>query len=241
MIETRSAVDRPAARLAGWFYLGTIVFGLAADIGARDALVDPFDAAATARAIIAHEGLYRAGIGADLAMLACYIVVTGLFLRLFWPVARRLSLIAAFFSLTGVAVLAADGLAALAPLEIVTAPPAAAISAPSRAALALWSLRLHGDGYDLALVFFGAYCALLGALIARCRFLPLWLGGLVGVAGLAYLLGALADLVAPGLASSTRLAMLIGLAGEAALAGWLILVGPSRGAAAPGPAQASAA
>ena len=239
--STTNTPDRPAARLAGWLYLGTIVFGLAADVGARGALVDPHDAASTARAIAAHEGLYRAGLGADLAMLACYVAATGLFLRLFWPVGRNLALVATLFSVTGISVLAANGVTALAPLELLSGPLANGLPAAERSNLALAALALHGDGYDVALVFFGAYCAMLGVLIARCRFLPRWLGGLMVVAGAAYLLGALADLLVPSIAAPTSVAMLVGLAGEAALAAWLILVGPRSGAFESRAAQASAA
>ena len=60
------AVPSPSvARLAGALYLGTIMFGLFAEVGARGPLIVGSDAAATARAILAEEPLFRAGIAAD--------------------------------------------------------------------------------------------------------------------------------------------------------------------------------
>lgn len=96
------------ARLAGALYLGTIVFGLFAEVGSRGALIVGSDATATARAILANEALFRAGLAADLVMLACYVGVTTLFFDMFRPVHAGVSRMAAAFSLIGIAVLAAD-------------------------------------------------------------------------------------------------------------------------------------
>jgi uncharacterized protein DUF4386 len=96
------------ARIAGAFYLITIIMGVFAEAFVRGALVVGDDAAATATNILAHEPLYRFGLAADLIMIACYIAVTLLFYGLFKPVSRSLSLLAAFFSLVGLAILAAN-------------------------------------------------------------------------------------------------------------------------------------
>ena len=98
------------ARIAGAFYLVTILMGVFAEVVVRGALVVRDDAAATATNILAHEPLYRLGLAADLAMIACYIAVTLLFYDLFRPVGRSLSLLAAFFSLVGLAFLAVNSL-----------------------------------------------------------------------------------------------------------------------------------
>ena len=67
---------RLRARLAGAFYLITIVTGVFAEVFVRGALVVRDDAAATAANILAHEPRYRFGLAADLIMLASYIAVT---------------------------------------------------------------------------------------------------------------------------------------------------------------------
>ncbi len=76
-------------RLAGALYLGTIVAGLFAEIGARGSLIVGNDAAAKATAILGNQALFRSGLVADLVMLACYIGVTTLFFEMFAPVSRR--------------------------------------------------------------------------------------------------------------------------------------------------------
>lgn len=61
----------------------------------------PGDAAVTAANIKAHEELYLAGFAAAVIGVACSLVVTALFYRLYEPVNRTLSLCAALFGLTG--------------------------------------------------------------------------------------------------------------------------------------------
>jgi hypothetical protein len=81
-------------------------------------LVVDGDAAATANNILAHQPLFRLGLATGLIATACYIAVTALFYGLFKPVNRSLSLLAAFFSLVGCAILAFGSLFQLAPLVV---------------------------------------------------------------------------------------------------------------------------
>src|SRR5215467_2276640 len=97
MERTREASPRRKARIAGFFYLLTIVTG--------------------ALAAFATGKLFLYGDSINLAASACYVVVTLLFYGLFKPVDASLSLIAAVFSLVGCA-LGALGLFHLVPSPI---------------------------------------------------------------------------------------------------------------------------
>jgi hypothetical protein len=92
------ASPRSTARLAGVFYLLTIIAGAvsAALVGGR---------------------LAGYAVGANLISTGCYVLVTLFLYRLFQPVSRRLSLLAAGFSLLGCAL---GGLAAfhLRPIQL---------------------------------------------------------------------------------------------------------------------------
>lgn len=219
------------ARVAGLLYLGTIVFGVFAAMVSRGSLIVLGDAAATAGAVLRHQALFRAGLVADIAMLACYIGVTALFYLMFRPVSRFVSLAAAGFSMIGIAVLAADGLFLLATLLLLEAPSyLAVLNAPQREAVALLCLKLHADGYDISLVFFGIYCLLLGWLVWRSVFLPRAIGALMALAGICYLVDSLADLAAPAFAATLPPHIMTPtLIGEAALALWLIIFGARPG------------
>ena len=225
---TENMPSRSIARIAGALYLGTIVAGLFAELGSRGPLVVGSDAGATATAILANQALFRAGLIGDLIMLVCYIGVTALFHSMFKPVSRRLSLAAAAFSMIGIAVLAVDGFFLLAALRFLDAPSylMVGMATPQREAMALLSLKLHGDGYDLSLVFFGVYCLMLGWLVWRSRFLPRLIGALMALAGLCYLINSVADLAAPALAGALSPHLMDPtLIGEAALALWLLAFG----------------
>lgn len=221
------------ARLAGALYLGTIVFGLFAEVGARGSLVIDSDGAATARAILANVSLFRASIIADLAMLACYVGVTTLFLDMFRPVDAGVSRMAAAFSLIGIAALAADTLLLLAPLRLLsTSPYLAALGAQQRDAAVLVALKVHGDGYDVSLLFFGIYCLMLGWLAWRSGFLPKAIGALMVLAGTCYIFNSVADLAAPAFARMISPHLMDPtLIGEAALAFWLLVFGARRSGA----------
>jgi hypothetical protein len=83
------------------------------------------------------------------------------------------------------------------------------------------ALRLQPHGVNIAIVFAGLYCLLIGYLIFRSAFLPRILGALVAIAGLGwltYLSTPLANHLSPyNLAA--------GLLGEASVFLWLLVMG----------------
>jgi hypothetical protein len=204
-----------ADRAAGVFYMITIVAGVFAEVFARGRVFVRNDAAATAANLLAHESLYRFGLAADVVMLAAYIVVTLLLYVLFKPVDANLSLLAAFFSLIGIAVLASNCLMHVAPLVLSRFPEQALIA-----------LKLHSWGYSISGAFFGTYCAMLGVLTYRSRFLPSFLGILLVAGGTAYLIDSFGRFLALGLPDLT----IVGGVAEVALALWLIVKGARHAA-----------
>ena len=212
--------------MAGAFYFITIAAGVFAEVFVRGALVVRDDAAATAANILAHEPLYRLGLAADLIMLACYVAVTLLFYELFKPVRKGLSLLAAFFSLVGVAVLAVNSLNHVAPLVFLGGSHyLGAFETSQLQALALMSLRMHARGYHVAGVFFGAYCLLIGYLVFRSGFLPRILGALMAIGGLGYLVNSFAVFLSPALASRLPDVTVLGGIAELSLCLWLTVTG----------------
>lgn len=204
----------------------TIVMGVFAEVFVRGTLVVRDDAAATATNILAHEPLYRFGLAADLIMIACYITVTLFFYGLFKPVGRSLSLLAAFFSLVGIAVLAANSLNHLAPLVFLGgAHYLSAFETTQLQALALISLKMHARGYSIAGVFFGVYCLMIGYLIFRSGFLPRILGVLMAIGGLSYLTDSFVIFLLPTLAARLPDTTVLGGIAELSLCLWLIVMG----------------
>ena len=214
---------RLKARIAGVFYLITILTRMFVEISVRNRLVVSDDAAATATNILAHESLWRWGFAADIVAFASYVALTALLYELFKPVNRGLSLVAAFFSLVACVVQAISSLFHLAPLFLLGgAPYLRVFTVEQLQALALVFLRLRAAAYhNLGLVFFGLYLLLVGILILKSTFLPRILGVLLVLAGLSYVL-----FLSPPLVRSLQPYILVfpGV-GQISLCLWLLVMG----------------
>jgi hypothetical protein len=198
------------ARIAGVFYLMDFAFG--PGMYAMRKLVVLGDAPKTATNILAHATLYQLGFAGNLIAIATYVAVTALFYELFKPVNRTVSLLAAFFSLMGCAVLAVGCVFYLAPLL--------ALESGQAPSLALLLLKLYAQSFNTSIVFFSLYCLLIGYLIFRSSFMPRILGVGMMVAGL----GWLPFLWPPLMHSLSPYVMLAGI-GEGALVVWLLVKG----------------
>jgi hypothetical protein len=210
------------ARLAGGFYLLIFVIGMFSEFYCRGRLVIDNDAAATARNLAAHPAMYRLGGAAELLVLTCDTCVALLFYELFKPVSRSLSLFAAVFRLILVAVMAVNLVNYLAPLDLLaTGPLQPRLKLDQVEALAMVSLKSYGTGYEIALVFFGFHCLLIGYLILRSTFLPRFLGVLMAVAGF----GWLTFLWEPFANHLYPYVLLPGIVGEGLLTLWLLAIG----------------
>ena len=211
------------ARIAGVFYLVTILTRMFVEIFVRNRLVVSDNAAATANKILAHEPLWRLGFATDIIAFASYIALTALLYELFKPVNRSLSLGGAFFGLVASVVHAISSLFHLAPLVLLGGGPYLRVFTMEQLqALALVFLKLRAAAYhNIGLVFFGFYLLLVGILILRSTFLPRILGVLMVLAGLSYV-----PFLSPLLARSLQPYILFFPAvGQISLCLWLLVLG----------------
>lgn len=215
------------ARVGGWLYLFVIVAGIFAEFFVRSKLIVSGDAAATAHNIMASESLWRLGFAADISGVASYVAITLILYVLLRPVDRNLSLLAAFFSLAGCAIGGVVALGHLAPVFLLGgADYLRPFDTHQLQALALLSLKLHGYGEDVSIVFFGLYCPLLGYLIFRSGYFPKFLGVLLAIGGVCYLINSFADFVSPAFSAMIPAWILLppGIA-ELSLCLWLVVMG----------------
>ena len=214
------------ARVGGALYLIIIAAGLFAEM-LRDRLVVSGDAAATASNIMASEPLWRLAFAGEQVMLLCDVGVTLILYVLLKPVNRNLALLAAFFRLVSIVIEGINTLNHLAAvLFLGGAGYLTAFPPPQLQALALLSVKLHGHGYGISLVFFGVHCLFLGYLIFRSGYFPRVLGVLLATAGPCYLINSFALFLAPTFAARIFPAILIpaGLA-EYLFCMWLLVRG----------------
>jgi hypothetical protein len=215
------------ARIGGALYLIIIIVGLFGEAFVRDRLIVSGDADATAANILSHETLWRFHIAAELVLLICAVALLMILYLLLKPVSRDLALLALLTNVVSIALEAATTmylLVALFPLG-----DAAYLKAFSREqlyAMASLSLKSHGYGFGVSLIFFGCFCLVIGYLIFRSGYFPRIIGVLMQIAGLCYLTNSFALILAPKLANRLFPAILLpAFAGEASLCLWLLVKG----------------
>lgn len=215
------------ARFGGVLYLFIIVAGFFAEVTVRSSLKVSGDPAATANNIIAHESLYRIGGAGEFVMLACDVTLALILYVLLRPVSKNLALLAAFFRLVFAAIYGINGLTHFGAMILLkSADVLKDFNSHQLQELAYFSLRLHAYGYYISLVFFGFHILLLGYLIFKSGYFPKFLGVLLIIASLGYLLNSFAVFVAPAFQAKIALfALLPGALAEYSLCLWLIVMG----------------
>lgn len=214
-------------RLAGVFYLAIIVLGLFGESYVRSNLMVAGDAVATAQNIANSSSLWRVGIFSDLMMQVLDIPIIVLMYLLFKPVAAGLNLAATGFNLIQTAVLVVNKLTLFIPLLLLGG--ATYLSAFSSEQLAAWSylsVRMYNYGFAAGLIFFGIACVIRGYLIVQSELFPKFIGLLLALAGVCYLINSTAILlaldIAPLLFPWIYLPVLVG---ELTLSLWMIFKG----------------
>jgi hypothetical protein len=223
-VETSPQVQ---ARIGGVLYLIIIFLGLFGEAFSRGKLIVAGDATATAHNILASELLWRLGIAGNLVHLVCAVVLSLIFYILLRPVSKDLALLATFFGLVSITLEAASKLVLIAALFPLGKAEYLKTFKPEQLdALAYLSIRSHGYGFGISLIFFGCACLVLGYLIFRSGYLPRALGVGMQIAGVCYLVNSFALVLSPKLADLLFPTILIpAFLGEASLCVWLMVKG----------------
>lgn len=226
-MDARANIGEPRgwARLAGFLWLVTIVFGVFAEGFVRGRLITD-DAATTISNIAANESFYRLGEAALFVGTAAYLALTAIMYRLLAPVSRTLSLMAALFSTAGCVIWILVLIGDAAPLVLLTNGE----GSEAARTLAFGFVQLHPEALLLGMTCFGVHCLLMGWLIVRGPFLPAIIGLILALGGLGYLAAGLLHIAAPELyAPVGRMLFVPGQLGEALIGLWLALTGVNSG------------
>ena len=201
----REIVNSPKrlARIAGLLYLFVGIFG-----GFAEGFVDPRmyvagDAAATAGNVVANAGVVRLGVVAHL-LDGAFFIFTALTLFILLKhvqqsVARAMVILVALA--TGIICL--NAVFQFEALRVATdSSYAAAFGIAGANAVALLLLDIQHYGTLIAQVFFGLWLAPLGYLAYKSGLFPRWLGVVLIMAAVCYLVDLLAAFLAPDIAAT---------------------------------------
>jgi hypothetical protein len=220
---------KKTARLAGLLYLLSSIPGAFALIYVPGKLVVKGDAAATAERLRTSGALFRLGLGAELLSMAIFIYVALVLYRLFRPVSPEPALSMLVLILVSIPIAFVNVLTEIAALNLAGGAGGtdflSGLDPHQRDALAYLCLRLHGQGFLVAQIFWGLWLFPFATCVIRSGFIPRFLGILLIAAGFGYLGSSIANLVFPRSADAvervTRVLTLL----ETPIIFWLLIWG----------------
>lgn len=215
------------ARLAGIFYLLIAISGGFSIGYVPTVIVASGDATATAFNIANNLDLFRLGIVADVVVLMMEVALTVMLYKLFKPVSRTLSLIAAFCRLAMSVVMGLNLLNYLIPLLLLSGSSYLnAFESDQLHALALLFLETHQYGVYIWGLFFGFHLLVLGYLVFKSGFFPRVIGVLMMIGSFGYASESLAAIsfIDNATVSAVVISFLvIAVIGELSFTFWLLL------------------
>ncbi|MBV8658246.1 MAG: DUF4386 domain-containing protein [Burkholderiales bacterium] len=214
------------ARLAGVLYLLVVIIAPISLIYVPGQLFVAGDAAATAAHLRASEPLLRLGILCELSHQAIEVGLVLALYNLFKRVSRTHAALLALFGLVPIPIMFLNALNEIAAYKLVSSPVLAAVFSTAQLdALALFFIQLHGQGIQIAAVFWGLWLLPFGWLVIRSGFIPKFLGVLLILAGAGYVIGSTMTLVFPhGPGVLSDIAQMLEM-GEPPIVIWLLIWG----------------
>ena len=226
MINGRDKFSPQAyARIAGLLYLIVIAAGIYAEMVVREPMIVHNNAAATANNILAHEGMFRMGFAAELIAGLCNIPLALIFYELFKVVNRRVVLLVIFFSLVGTGIESMNLLYHFAPIIFLHGVSGLGADQVQMQIQAYLSLKLQSTGFAIALTYFGGFCISLGYLIFKSSFMPKFIGVLLAIEGVCYLVNSFTDFLVPQLSAVVFSFLALSAIAEVVLSLWLLMKG----------------
>ena len=190
-----------------------------------DGLVTEGDATQTAANIMGSQGLFRLGIASLVVVVALDVVVAWALFRVFSPVNRSLSMLAATFRLvySGVLMVAIGQL--LGVIRLLGDDLNLGIfGADQLNAQAMVGITAFKDIWYVGQFLFGLHLLVIGYLAYRADYVPRVLGALIAISGLGYATDSLGAVLSQGAWTDISAFTFIG---EFLLALWLVDPGPA--------------
>jgi hypothetical protein len=224
--ESMPAIKKQA-RIAGAWYFAVLLIAPIGLVYVPNLLYVRENATATADHIRASETLLRIGISSELIHEVLWVFVVLALYRLLKPVnenrAREMLILGALVSVPIVFLNVLNEVAAL--LLVSGANFLAVFTRPQLDALALLFFRLHGQGLNVASIFWGLWLFPFGTLVIRSGFIPRFLGALLFLAGAGYVVSAFTTLLLPQYARPVETVAGILEYGELPIILWLLIWG----------------
>jgi hypothetical protein len=214
-------------RIAGLLYLLVGIFGGFAVGIVYPAMYVAGDAAKTAANVVAHSGLVRSGIVADLFQATIWIFLALALYRLLKPVNKNVARAMVVLAAIGAGITCFNVIFEFEGWRVATgAVDATALGTAGSNAVVLLLLDAQHYGIFVAQIFFGLWLAPLGYLAYKSGRFPKALGVALIVATVAYLVDVLAVFTFADVAKGTHIvASVVATIAEVWMVGYLLVIG----------------
>ncbi len=214
---------KKTARLAGLSYLFIIIFGIFSHKIVRGNIVVSGDASSTAANILSQESLFRMSIVSDLLMVLSYLSLGLLLYFMFKPVHKKGATVLLVLNVIGVSMMALNMTNQFAALYVLNGSPYMDVFKINQLeALSLFFMNLHGIGYRMATISFGAWLFPMGYLGLKSNYFPKVISYLLMAGAVAYMVFFLGSLLGIAVPSDITIAADLG---EFSLCLWLLIKG----------------
>jgi hypothetical protein len=226
----REISQNKAAKIAGIGYLIIFILGIITNFFVFSRMLVPGDAPATANSILSHEILFRTGIISWLIVLIIDVIIAWALYILLKSVNKNISLLAAWFRIVYVTIFGITQLNLIFVLILISGADFLNVfNSDQLNALVLLFLNGHNYGFLIALVFFGVHLYFTSYLILKSAFIPKYIGVLLLLAALGYVIDSFANFLLPNYTDYKTIFMIIvavpGIVGELSFTFWLLLKG----------------
>jgi hypothetical protein len=217
---------RNPGRFAGLLYVAMSIVGVFAMGYVPGKVIVQGNAAATANNILAHETLFRLGIAGEIIGQAGFIFVALALYDLLKGVSRRYASLMVMLIVVSVPIAFVNELNSIAAVFLVRGADFLSVfEEPQRDALAMLFVKLHGQGFVAAEMFWGLWLFPLGLLVYRSRFLPRFLGVWLGLAGIAWVILSLTGILLREYQDRVDKYLQPAIIGEIVFMLWLLIMG----------------
>ena len=217
---------KTTARFAGLLYLLIAIFGGFAFFAGYEGLIVKGDVTATINNVLDNEFMFRVGILGDAFTFLGEIVLTILLYKLFKPVGKSLSQIAAFSRLAMATMIGMNVLNKLLVLQVLSGADYLSAFEPEQLnALAMLFLNAYGYVSLIWGLFFALHLVIIGYLIIISGYAPKILGALFVFASLGYTINSLGLFILPQYEAIYTIIVLATVPAELSFAFWLLIKG----------------
>jgi hypothetical protein len=222
-------------RFAGLTYLLISIPGAFALVYVPSKLIVSGNAAATSANITGHQILFQLGIAGQLVSQILFMWVALLLYDLLKGVSQRQASFMLGLLVVSIPIALLNELNSIAALLFVRGPAfLSAFDKPQRDAMAMLFVKLHGQGFGIAGIFWGLWLFPLGLLVYNSGMFPRFLGILLMANSFSYPINSFVGILLPNSANSVSQWLSPLQLGELVFIFWLLIIGSK-----PGPLAAS--